>query len=73
METKYESIIVDQVVPDKYINDPTPLINREIKVMNVRRFVTQFTGNQDCNKVREEGVEHVWVTPTSTAYKTGNW
>ena len=72
-ESKFEVVYVDKVIADKYINDTTPLVDRSVRVVTVRRFVTQFNGQHSNEKVREEGVEHEWITPSSTQYKTGNW
>lgn len=72
-ERTYEAVMVDHIIQDKYVNNLTPLEDREIRIECVRRFVTQFNGTDQSGKVREEGVEHYWLTPTSSKYKTGNW
>lgn len=68
-DPKFEEIFVNKVVPDKWVDDDTPLQQRPLRTNTIRRFVTQFNGNTE--KVREEGIEHYWVTQTKI--KTGNW
>jgi len=60
-------------VPDKYANSDIPLRERPIRVSEARRFLTQFDGSGASSRVREEGIEHAWVSEDSTQYTTGNW
>lgn len=36
----FEEKFVDQTVPDKYVDDETPLDKRDVKIDLVQRFVT---------------------------------
>lgn len=39
-EPKFEEVYVDKVVPDKWVNDLTPLQQRPLRTNTIRRFVT---------------------------------
>lgn len=61
VKPQFEEKIVYKLIPDNHINDPTPLKDRSLKTHLVQRFLTQFAGS---HKVREEGIEHFWTSPT---------
>ena len=69
----YEEVAETQIVADKYANSDIPIRERPIRVSEVRKYLTQFDGSTSSSKVREEGIEHAWVSEDSTQYKIGNW